>query len=108
MSDNRIHAFTDDALGEHDAVGLVEALHAGEVSIPEVVEAAIARAERVQPELNGIAYEAFDRARAEALRSAAGLLRRRTDLAQGQRRDRRDADHAGHRRLDAGAGEAGR
>ena len=31
-----------------------------------MVEAAIARAERVQPELNGIAYEAFDRARAEA------------------------------------------
>jgi amidase len=47
-------------------VGLVEALHAGEVSIPEVVEAAIARAERVQPELNGIAHEAFDRARREA------------------------------------------
>ena len=66
MSDNRIHAFGDDALAEHDAVGLVEALHAGQVSIPDVVEAAIARAERVQPELNGIAYEAFDRARAEA------------------------------------------
>lgn len=63
---SRIHAFTDDALGEHDAVGLVESLHAGEVSIPEVVEAAIARAERVQPELNGIAHEAFDHARAEA------------------------------------------
>ena len=66
MGDNRIHAFTDDALGEHDAVGLVEELHAGQVSVPDVVEAAIARAERVQPELNGIAYEAFDRARAEA------------------------------------------
>ena len=74
MSDNRIHAFTDDALGEHDAVGLVEALHAGEVSIPEVVEAAIARAERVQPELNGIAYEAFDRARAEALDPRPGFF----------------------------------
>ena len=63
---SRIHAFTDDALGEHDAVGLVEALHAGQVSIPDVVDAAIARAERVQPELNGIAHAAFDRARAEA------------------------------------------
>jgi amidase len=66
VTDNRIHSFTDDALGEHDAVGLVDALHAGEVSIPEVVEAAIARAERVQPELNGISHEAYDRARAEA------------------------------------------
>lgn len=32
----RIHAFGDDALGTHDAVALVEALHAGRVSIPEV------------------------------------------------------------------------
>jgi amidase len=66
VTSHRIHAFGDDALGDHDAVGLVEALHAGEASIPDVVEAAIARAERVQPELNGIAHEAFDRARAEA------------------------------------------
>ena len=66
MSSIRIHAFGDDALGDHDAVGLVEALHRGDVSIPEVVEAAIARAERVQPTLNGIAFEAFGRARAEA------------------------------------------
>ena len=62
----RIHAFSDDALGGYDAVGLVEALHAGDVAIPDVIEAAIARAERVQPELNGIAHAAFDRARAEA------------------------------------------
>lgn len=61
----RVHAFTDDALGHHDAVGLVEALHAGEVSVPEVVGAAIARVERVDPELHAIAYAAFDRARAE-------------------------------------------
>jgi amidase len=63
---SRIHAFGDDALGTYDAVGLVEALHAGHVSIPEVIDAAIARAERVQPELNGIAVETFGRARAEA------------------------------------------
>ena len=62
----RLHAFGDDALGTHDAVGLVAALHAREVSIPEVVEAAIARTERVQPELNGIAHAAFDQARAQA------------------------------------------
>jgi amidase len=62
----RVHAFTDDALGDLDAVGLVEALRAGRVSVPEVVDAAIARAEAVEPRLNGIAYAAFDRARAEA------------------------------------------
>ena len=63
---NRVHAFTDDALGELDAVGLVEALHAGEVSVPEVVDASIARAELVDPDLNALAYRAFERARLEA------------------------------------------
>ncbi len=70
----RIHAFGDDALGTYDAVGLVQALHAGEVSIPDVVEAAIARAQRVQPELNGIAQETFDRAREEAREPRPGFF----------------------------------
>jgi amidase len=61
-----VSAFTDDALGDLDAVGVVEALAAGEVSIPELVEAAIARTQKVNPELNGLAYEAFDRALARA------------------------------------------
>jgi amidase len=63
---HRVHAFTDDALGTYDAVGLVAAMHAGDVSVPEVVDAAIARAEKLDPELNGIAYPAFDRAREAA------------------------------------------
>ena len=71
---SRIHAFGDDALGTYDAVGLVEALHAGQVSIPEVIDASIARAERVQPELNGIALETFDRARAEAREPRPGFF----------------------------------
>ncbi|BBY16666.1 amidase [Mycolicibacterium litorale] len=62
----RISAFTDDALGDLDAVGLVEALRQGRVSRTELVEAAIARTEAVNPALNGLAYEAFDRARARA------------------------------------------
>jgi amidase len=62
----RISAFGDDALGDHDAVGLVDALRAGEVSAAELCEAAIARAEAVQPTLNGLAYQAFDQARSRA------------------------------------------
>lgn len=62
----RLHAFADDALGDLDAVGLVEALHAGRVSVPEVVEAAIARTERVAGPLGAMAHRAYDRARAEA------------------------------------------
>lgn len=62
----RIHAFGDDALGDLDAVGLVEALASGAVSRGELVDAAIARTEALNPKLNGLAYEAFDRARASA------------------------------------------
>ncbi|WP_227466364.1 amidase [Nocardioides dongkuii] len=63
----RVHAFSsDDALGHLDAVGLVEALHAGRVSVPEVTEAAIARVTAVDPQLGAVAVAAFDRARAEA------------------------------------------
>ena len=70
----RVHAFADDALGDLDAVGLVAAIQAGAVSVPEVVEAAIARAERVKPELNAVAYVAFDRARAEARDPRGGFF----------------------------------
>lgn len=59
----RIHAFGDDALGDLDAVGLAAALRAGTVSRADVVEAAIARAEAVNPALNGLAYSAFGTAR---------------------------------------------
>ncbi|MGV0742130.1 amidase [Mycolicibacterium sp. XJ870] len=63
-ADNRCSAFSDDALGEHDAVGLVEELRAGSVSAADLIEAAVARAEAVNPTLNGLAFEAFDQAHA--------------------------------------------
>ncbi|WIM88291.1 amidase [Candidatus Mycobacterium wuenschmannii] len=59
-----VHAFGDDALGHLDAVGVAEAINSGRVSRAEVVEAAIARTESVNASLNGLAYNAFDRARA--------------------------------------------
>lgn len=61
-----VHAFGDDALGDSDTVGLVERLASGAVSAAELVEAAIARAEKVNPALNALAYPAFDRARVAA------------------------------------------
>lgn len=69
-----VHAFGDDALGDSDAVGLVQRLQAGEVSPAELVEAAIARTEAVNPQLNGLAYRAFDRARAEAAAPRGGYF----------------------------------
>src|SRR5688500_19499854 len=70
----RVHAFADDALGEHDTVGLVEQLHSGAVSAQEAVEAAIARVEAVNPVLNAVAYEAFDEARARAVDPPPGYF----------------------------------
>ncbi|MET0898909.1 MAG: amidase [Mycobacterium sp.] len=61
-----VSAFDDDALGDLDAVGVAAALSDGVISRVEAVEAAIARAEKVNPLLNGLAYEAFDRARERA------------------------------------------
>ena len=67
-----MHAFGDDALGDLDAVGLADAIRAGSVSRAEVVEAAIARTEAVDAALNGLAYKAFDQARASAQANPAG------------------------------------
>ncbi len=44
-----VNAFGDDALGHLDAVGVVEALDSGQVSRVEVLEAAIARTQAVNP-----------------------------------------------------------
>jgi len=72
----RISAFGDDALGNLDAVGVAEAVRSGAVSAAEIVEAAITRTEKVNPELNGLAYQAFDQARqrAQAPRSFGGFF----------------------------------
>ena len=69
MSDTRrlAHAFSDDALGELDAVALADAIKARRLSRAEAVEAAIVRTKAVNPVLNGLACQAFDKARAKAL-----------------------------------------
>ena len=70
----RAHAFGDDALGDLDAVGLADRIQSGAATVPEVVEAAIARAERVNGDLNAIVHEAFERARAEAADPRGGFF----------------------------------
>ncbi|MHA3021643.1 amidase [Mycobacterium sp. BMJ-28] len=55
-----INAFTDDALGVKDAVGVAEAIAAGEVSRGEVLGATIARCETVDQHLNAIAFKAYE------------------------------------------------
>ncbi len=70
----RVHAFTDDALGHFDTVGLVEAIQSGDVAIPEVVDAAIARVRQIDHELNGVAFADYGRARAEARTPRGGYF----------------------------------
>ena len=70
----RVHAFADDALGDHDAVGLAAEIREGRIGRAEVVEASIARAESVDPLLGAIAAESFERARAEAARAGSGYF----------------------------------
>ena len=68
----RVHAFGDDALGDLDAVGVARAVSEGSISALEATEAAIARAERVEPDLNAFVVTDFDRARSAARAPAAG------------------------------------
>ena len=65
-SEQRVHAFCDDAIAEHDATQLSFLIKRGEVSALEVTEAAIARCRRVNPQLNAIASERFDQAALDA------------------------------------------
>jgi len=70
----RVHAFTDDALGHHDAVGLVEEIQARRVSVPEVVEAALARTAAVNDRLNAVAHHDTDGARRRAADPHGGFF----------------------------------
>jgi amidase len=56
----RVSAFTNDALGNLDAVGIAQAIADGDISVQEATEAAIQRAERVNPALNAIALRFYD------------------------------------------------
>lgn len=66
MSDNRIHAFGDDLLADHDAVALADLVRRGEVRPAELTEAAIARIQKVNGVLNAVQLPAFERAMAAA------------------------------------------
>lgn len=67
-----VHAFHDDALGDADATGVADLVRAKQVSAAEVCEAAIRRAELVQPLLNAVECEDFERALAGADRLPDG------------------------------------
>lgn len=67
-----VHA--TDELARLDAVGLAAAIAAGDVSAREATEAAIGRAEALNPQLNALVVTDFDRALAQAASPAAGMF----------------------------------
>lgn len=69
-----VHAFGDDALGELDAVGLAAAVADGSTSAEEAARAAVARAAAVEPHLNGIVVDDFERALVVAQGPLTGRL----------------------------------
>ncbi|MBL8545730.1 MAG: amidase [Hyphomonadaceae bacterium] len=61
-----------DALGEHDATGVAAAIRGGEITAAEALEAAIARSERVNGDLNFIASPLYEFGRARAGETLSG------------------------------------
>ena len=63
---------SDDALGDHDAVGIADSIASGHISASEAVDAAIERAERAEPLIAAFATTDFDRARLRGRGQVAG------------------------------------
>ena len=61
-----------DALGDLDATGVAARIRSREISAAEALDAAIARSERVNPQLNFIAAETYDYARARLSQRLGG------------------------------------
>jgi amidase len=65
-------AYCNDVLGTLDGVELAELIAIGGIKAVEIVEAAITRAQKVNPSLNAIATETFDKALIQAGQSING------------------------------------
>ena len=70
----KINTFTNDALSNMDAVAIAAAIKSKNVSVAEVTEAAIARAEKANGKLNAIVLKTYNTARNAANLNDKGLL----------------------------------
>jgi len=59
-------AFTNDALGTHDATGISELIKRGDISLDEALDAAISRARSSQSVLNAMVIDDFERVKIRA------------------------------------------
>ncbi len=71
---NRISAFANDAIGQMDATAIAEAIVTKKVSVAEVIEAAINRAEKVNGELNAFVIKTYNDARKSSLSTFSGAF----------------------------------
>lgn len=71
---HRLHAFADDALADHDATALAQLIRNKVISPREVLDAAIHRAQSVEPQLNAIELAVYRQALREASRPASGIF----------------------------------
>lgn len=67
-------ASTGDVLGDLDATGVADAIRARKFTAVEAVEAAIARAQKLQPQINFLVTDMFARARTDASVPPTGLF----------------------------------
>ena len=65
-------SLSTDTLGRLDAVALAELVRTGEASPLELVDAAIARIEALDPGINAVIHPTFEKARETAQSSAHG------------------------------------
>ncbi|HPA71554.1 MAG TPA: amidase, partial [Spirochaetota bacterium] len=74
MTTKPVHAFTNDALGDHDATGIAELIRSREMRAEDAVRASIARARKINPLLEAIEYEAFEKALEDARAPRDGVF----------------------------------
>ncbi len=74
MTAQRVHSFTDDVLADHDATGIAALIRDRKISAEEAAAAAIARARKVNGELNAVAFEAYERALVESRSDKTGIF----------------------------------
>jgi amidase len=77
QASTRVHAFASDAMGDDDAVAIAARIRAGDVSAAEICAAAIARAEKVNPQINAIQTACFAAAKQDSARINADFLHAR-------------------------------
>ncbi len=70
----RTHSFTDDILGHHDAIELANLIQTKQITSEEVVNATIARAQKVNPTINAIVFENYVQALKNAVQPSNGFF----------------------------------